>query len=296
MGFLKSLASVLLLCSLAACEKSIDFKLAETPAKLVVEASIENGEGPVVVLTNSFDFFSTINSQLLANAFVHDAEVFVSDGSKTHKLKEYKIPLGPETAFYYYATDSSSLETAVTGQQSGSYTLRIVSGSQEYTAATTIPNLTKGVDSIWWKQAPPTIDSSKVVVMIKAIDPPGYGDYIRYFTKKNDEPFFPGLNSVFDDLFVDGTSYEIPVEPGFDRNVDREEEDLFFTKGDVVTIKLSNIDRATYDFWRTMEFSYASIGNPFSSPTKVLGNISNGALGYFGGYASQYFTIAIPEQ
>jgi hypothetical protein len=104
--------------------------------------------------------------------------------------------------------------------------------------------------------------------MIKATDPPGYGDYIRYFTKKNDERFFPGLNSVFDDLFIDGTSYEIPVEPGFDRNVDREEEDLFFTKGDVVTIKLSNIDRATYDFWRTMEFSYASIGNPFSSLQK----------------------------
>jgi hypothetical protein len=296
MGFLKSLVPVLLLCSLAACEKSIDFKLAETPAKLVVEASIENGEGPVVVLTNSFDFFSTINPQLLANAFVHDAEVFVSDGSKTHKLKEYRIPLGPEAAFFYYATDSSSLETAVTGQQGSSYTLRIVNGGKEYTAATTIPNITKGVDSVWWKQAPPTIDSSKVVVMIKATDPPGYGDYIRYFTKKNDERFFPGLNSVFDDLFIDGTSYEIPVEPGFDRNVDREEEDLFFTKGDVVTIKLSNIDRATYDFWRTMEFSYASIGNPFSSPTKVLGNISNGALGYFGGYASQYFTIAIPEQ
>jgi hypothetical protein len=296
MGFLKSLMAVLLLCNLAACEKRIDFKLAETPAKLVVEASIENGEGPVVVLTNSFDFFSTINPQLLAGAFVRDAEVFVSDGIKTHKLKEYRIPIGPEANLYYYATDSSSLETAVIGQVNGSYTLRIVSGGKEYTATTTIPNLTKGVDSVWWKQAPPSIDSSKVVVMIKATDPPGYGDYIRYFTKKNDEPFFPGLNSVFDDLFIDGTSYEIPVEPGFDRNVDREEEDLFFTKGDVVTIKLSNIDRATYDFWRTTEFSYSSIGNPFSSPTKVLGNISNGALGYFGGYASQYFTIAIPEQ
>ncbi|MGB8193468.1 MAG: DUF4249 family protein, partial [Chitinophagaceae bacterium] len=53
-------------------------------------------------------------------------------------------------------------------------------------------------------------------------------------------------------------------------------------------------DKATFDFWRTMEFSYASIGNPFSSPTKVLGNVK-GALGYFGGYAVQYKTIIIPK-
>jgi hypothetical protein len=44
-----------------------------------------------------------------------------------------------------------------------------------------------------------------------------------------------------------------------------------------------------------MEFSYASVGNPFSTPTKVMSNISNGALGYFGGYASQYRTLIIPQ-
>ncbi len=44
-----------------------------------------------------------------------------------------------------------------------------------------------------------------------------------------------------------------------------------------------------------MEYSYQSIGNPFSSPTKVRGNISNGALGYFGGYAVQYIGITIPD-
>jgi hypothetical protein len=43
-----------------------------------------------------------------------------------------------------------------------------------------------------------------------------------------------------------------------------------------------------------MEFSYQSIGNPFSSPTKVLGNVK-GALGYFGGYAVQYKSLVIPK-
>ena len=80
-----------------------------------------------------------------------------------------------------------------------------------------------------------------------------------------------------------------------DRSFELKEGYTFFDKGDTVVFKLSNIDRSTFEFWRTMEFSYSSVGNPFSSPTKVLGNISNGALGYFGGYASQYRSIIIPR-
>lgn len=131
--------------------------------------------------------------------------------------------------------------------------------------------------------------------MIKATDPPGYGDYIRYYTKRNSEPFYPALNSVFDDQIIDGTSYEVEVERGVDRNKELEDDYSFFDRGDTVLFKLSNIDKATFDFWRTVEYSYSSIGNPFSSPTKVMGNISNGALGYFGGYASQFRSIIIPR-
>jgi Domain of unknown function (DUF4249) len=294
MRFLKSWLWVFILINLTACEKAVDFHLKDVPPKLVIEATIENDEAPRVILTNSFNYFSTINPQLLASAFVHDADVYVSNGSKTHKLKEYKVPVDLNYNLYYYSTDSSDLATAFVGELNSAYSLRIVSNGQEYTAQTTIPNITKVIDSVWWKPAP-TGDSSRVIVMVKATDPPGYGDYVRYYTKKNDEPFFPGLNSVYDDYFIDGTTYELQVEPGFDRNVKRTEEDLFFHRGDSVTLKLSNIDRATYDFWRTMEYSYQSIGNPFSTPIKVLGNISNGALGYFGGYASQYRSLVIPK-
>ncbi|MBL0131278.1 MAG: DUF4249 family protein [Chitinophagaceae bacterium] len=55
------------------------------------------------------------------------------------------------------------------------------------------------------------------------------------------------------------------------------------------------MDKATYDFWRTMEYTYSTVGNPFSSPTKVISNIKGGGLGYFGGYAAQFRTIIIPN-
>lgn len=277
------------------CEKNIDFNLKNSANKLVVEATIENGQPPVVILTKSVGYFSRISPEILSQSFVHGADVSISNGTLTHKLKEYAQSISPGINFYYYTIDSGNLSTAFTGQLNHAYTLHILSEGKDYTSSTTIPNITKRIDSMWWKQAPATTDTSKVIVMVKATDPPGYGDYVRYFTKRNSEPFYPGLNSVFDDLFIDGTTYELQVDPGVDRNVDRTDKERFFRRGDTVTLKLSNIDKATYDFWRTMEYSYASVGNPFSTPVKVLCNISGDALGYFGGYASQYRSIIIPH-
>jgi len=281
--------------ALGACEKKIDIKLKDEGAKLVVEASIENGEAPRVVLTRSIGYFSTITTSQVLNSFVHNASVFVSDGSRTHQLKEYTVPAAPGINLYYYSTDSAQLATAITGQLDHSYSLRIVSEGQTYTATTTIPKLGKRIDSLFWRPAPPQADSGRAVVLVRATDPPGYGDYIRYFTRVNSQPtYLPPVNSIFDDLFIDGTTYEVQIQPGIDRNIDSSEK-VFFLRGDTVRFKLSSIDKATFDFWRTWEFSYQSIGNPFSTPTKVLGNISNNALGYFGGYASQYRTVIIPR-
>lgn len=279
---------------LFSCEKKIDIKLQDSQPKLVVEATIENGEPPIVTLTNTVGYFSKISPQILAKSFVRNADVFVSNGTVTHKLKEYTRPLGGGFNFYYYSIDSSNLASAFTGQLNKQYSLRILAGGEEYTANTTIPNLTRRVDSLWWKPLPAREDSAKVAVVVKAYDPPGYGDYIRYMTNSNGGPFFSPGTSVYDDLFIDGTNYEVQIEPGYDRNSDSSDKH-FFRRGDTVTFKLSNIDKATYDFWRTWEYSYSSIGNPFSTPIKIIGNIKGNALGYFGGYATQYRTLIIPR-
>lgn len=280
---------------LIGCEKKVDFQLHDQPDKLVVEGIIENDQPPVIILSKSVGYFSKISADILNNSFVHGAEVFVSNGTQTHKLKEYSRSLGNNVSLFYYSIDSSNLSTAFLGQLNHPYSLKIVSEGKEYTATTTIPGLTKRIDSVWWKKPTVTSDSTKVIVMVRATDPPGFGDYIRYYTKTNREPFYPPFNSTFDDFFIDGTTYELQVDKGFDRNLSVDFDENFFRRGDTVGLKLSNIDKATFDFWRTMEFSYSSIGDPFSSPTKVLGNIKGDALGYFGGYASQYRTIIIPH-
>ena len=290
-----SLFILFLTAVLFSCEKAVDIKLDDVSPKIVVEATIENNTVPVVALSKSLGYFSAINPSILAGSFVHNAEVYVSNGTLTHKLKEYAVPAGNGYTFYYYSVDPANMATAFTGEFGKQYSLRIIAEGREYTATTGIPLLRKQIDSLYWKQAPAGNDSDQVVLMLKVTDPPGYGDYTRYFTKRNNEIYYAGLNSVFDDQIIDGTTYTVPVDRGTDQTEASYDDEAYFKKGDTVTLKLSNIDKATYDFWRTMEFSYASVGNPFSSPTKVLSNINGGALGYFGGYASQYRTIIIPK-
>ena len=289
---MKTVATLLLtILFLSSCEKNIDFNLKNADDVLVVDAQIENSVAPTVVLTKSLDYFSKISPEILLNSFVHNADVTISNGTLTHKLKEYTVPLGGGFAAYYYGIDPASPATSFIGEFNKQYTLNIKAEGKEYTSKTNIPLLTKFPDSLWFKRAPLNADTNKRVLMTRAKDPAGLGNYIRYFTKKNREDFLPGDNSVFDDAVIDGTTYEIQVDPGVDRNNRVSADSNFFRRGDTVILKLCNIDKATYTFWNTWEFAQQSIGNPFSQPNKVIGNINNGALGVFCGYAAWYKTI-----
>ena len=288
---MKNIFLLLTVIFFLSCEKNIDFNLKNADDVLVVDAQIENGQPPTVVLNKSFDYFSNITPAILANSFVRNADVTLSNGIVTHKLKEYTLPLGGGYIAYYYSIDSANLATAFVGQFNKQYSLLIKADGKEYTAKTTIPLLTKYPDSLWFKPAPLNPDTNKRVFVTKTTDPPGLGNYIRYFTKKNRGSFLPGENSVFDDAVLDGTTYEIQIDPGIDRNNRISADSNFFRRGDTVTLKLCNIDKPTYTFWNTWEFAQQSIGNPFAQPNKVIGNISNGALGAFCGYAVWYKTL-----
>jgi hypothetical protein len=279
--------------ALYSCEKNIDFNLKESAPVLTVDAEIENGRAPRVVLTKSFSYYQKIDASLLSTSFVRNAEVYISNGTLTHKLREYPYPIIPGVNAYYYSLDTASLSTAFLGELNKTYTLRIVAEGKEYNAVTSIPAQVNFPDSLWFKRAPQNPDTLKRVMVMRATDPPGRGNNVRYFTKRNSEPFLPGEN-VFDDQVIDGTTYEIQLPQGIDRNNRASEDSSFYVKADTVTLKFCAIDKASYTFWNTWEFAYQSIGNPFAQPNKVIGNISNGALGIFVGYGAGYRTLIVP--
>ena len=166
------LAAVLFcITCLFSCEKNINFKIKVIPDVLVVDAVIENNQSPIVVLSKSFDYFSKITPQSLDTLFVHDADIFISNGILTQKLREYSID---STGFhtYFYSVDTSNIPASFAGQFNTTYNLKIVVAGKEYTSTTTIPSLTKKIDSLWWKPAPFSTDTSEVIVMVRATDPP----------------------------------------------------------------------------------------------------------------------------
>ena len=282
---------------LSSCEKNITIQLDPSSTDLVVDASIENGKYPVVILSRSLAYFSRLDPNALTESFVHGARVIISDGAFNYQLQEYSSKDDSTgILLYYYTFRDSYSGPKFKGKLNTSYSLEVHISGQTYTATTTIPGLNKVIDSLWWLPAPLVQDSGLVNVKARVIDPPGLGNYTRYFTQVDNGPFYPGLNSVFDDQITDGTRYTVTVDKGVNRNASIDINNYsFFDHGDSVTVKLTNIDKATYDFWRTMEYNYQSVGNPFSTPTTVLSNISNGALGYFGGYAAQYVSLSIPQ-
>jgi hypothetical protein len=290
---MKKWMMMLSLAAFYSCEKNIDFNLIESEPVLTVDAQIENNKAPMVILTKSFSYYEKIDAVLLASSFVRNAEVYISNGTLTHRLKEYSYFIAPGISAYYYSIDSSNLATAFEGELNKTYQLRIIAAGKEYNAVTDIPATLNYPDSIWFKQAPQNPDINKRVLYIRTTDPAGRGNYVRYFTKKNSEAFLPGEN-VFDDQVIDGTTYLVQLPPGINRNNPVKADSNFYKRGDTVTLKFCAINKASYNFWNTWEFAYQSIGNPFAQPNKVLSNISNGALGVFIGYGAKYLTVTAP--
>ncbi len=278
------------------CEKDTHIQLHEANQNLVIEATIEDGGAPRVVLSQSVNYFSTIDATILKKLFVHDAQISVIDSISQHSisLTEKEVDTLAGNKYYYYEPEDNK---SFTGKRGHTYKLRIQTEGKAFEATTTIPRNGFFLDSIWWtsatKEGKP--DSSKAFLIARIYDPPHLGNYARYFTKRNNSPFYPGLASVADDAITNGKIFDFQISPGISKNAPIEPDQYgYFEPGDTVTLKFCNIDENTYRFWSTWEYAWSNNSNPFATPTTVEGNIP-GALGYWGGYAVQYKKIIIPK-
>lgn len=276
------------------CERDANIRVHQTKQDLVVEGIIEKGKAPRVIITHSLNFFSAIDASLLDSLFVHHAQITVSNNRGSVRLVEKKVDTLFDIPYYYYEPEHSR---DFIGRAGGTYTLHIEAEGQTLNAVTTIPSGGFYLDSIWWipgrKESKP--DSSKAYLMARIFDPPRLGDYARYYTKCNSEPFYPGIASVAEDDVTNGKVFDFRLSRGVNKNMEIDLNDFgYFEPGDTVTLKFCNIDEVTYRFWSTWEYAWSNSSNPFASPTQVQGNIP-GALGYWGGYNAQYKSLIIPK-
>ena len=270
---------------LSSCEKTVSFQLnnAETK-KLVVDGQIETGKTPIVFLTNAIGVTEPLNFNIVISSIARGAIVEVSDANRTIQLIEIN------NAYQVAPQDSSFV--GVPGQV---YKLKIQYLGKVYEASTKIP-IVKSLDSMWAVKRPITTgaDSNEVTIFARYTDPDTLGNFVRYFTKRNQEPFFTARNSVYSDEIINGTSFDVRLERGYDKINDTSTNTFSnFIIGDTIQVKWCAIEKSVYNFWNTLEFSTNSVGNPFSSPSAIMSNISNGALGVWAGYGSSFKTIIV---
>jgi hypothetical protein len=290
------LTLAVLIISLGACEKEVHINLKSSAPRMVVQGSIETDGPPIIVLTSSVGFFSKIDLSTLENSFIHGADIKVSDGTKTVTLKEYSSDTGTAFKYYFYTLDTALLSAPMLGENGQTYTLTITHGGVTYRSVTKIP-IPQGVDSMWFGipefADDNTLDSARQL-FINYKDPDSAGDYVRYFTQRGNDAFYPSGN--FSDEPVNGkliTSIGLAggyVNDGTDREMDSL---IYFFPGESVTLKWCAVDKGVYTFWNTLDFAKNAVGNPFSSPINPVSNISNGALGVWAGYGAYYKTLVV---
>ena len=272
---------------LVGCEREITIDLPQAEDKLVVEGRMEEGLPPLVLLSRNVSFYGANLFENPDSLYVRNASITVSNGDETIALIPFEIDTLGQTAVIY------SNPFGFVGERSKTYTLNIQAEGQTLSAVTSIPDMVD-LDTIWFEDA--TIPDNDTIVRAFTFitDPDTLGNYYRYFTSQNGDPFLPGLASTFDDAFVNGTRFQTPFDRGENRfnDIDFDIYGYFF-KGDTVVLKLTQINQDHYNFWRTVEDD-AATGGPFSTFTIVDGNIEGG-LGVWGGYAVSLDTLIIPE-
>ncbi len=282
--------TAVVITAISACTENLDVKLPNSDKKIVIEGVIENGKVAEVIITRTIPLFSTISGTTATDFYVLDAKVYVSNGIITDTLS-----LAIDSSSSLGVVYKGSTILGVSGQN---YSLNVVAADGAiYKATTSIP-YPVALDSVWWKAQPP--EDTLGFANAHLTDPSGLGNNYRWYAKRptKDRRYIAPYGATFDDKFINGKSFEFAYTKGYDPTDntnsalnDTDTERNYYRKSDTIYIKFCAIDRASKDFYTTFEAALSSNGNPFASPTTILGNIDNGALGSWSGMGAYYDTI-----
>lgn len=274
---------IILLITLIGCEDSSIYDATIYESKLVIDGWIEQGDFPKVILTKSSSYFTSVDSAAIRRLVVTTAKVTVSDGV-TEEVLTLKRDGNYFPPFIYSGTK-------LKGVVGGSYKLTVEVGGEQYTATTTIPE-TVSINELWYEN----VSGKDTVGYIygRFTDDPSTDNYYRIFTRREgkDKRFIPVYLSAIGDQSFNGKTFTFSLLRGPD-SFTNIQDDLYFEEGDTVSIKFCTMDKAHFDFWRTLERELYLVGNPFSSSgNEVISNIDNKkALGIWGGYGVKQYRM-----
>ena len=271
---------VFLATMLTSCDEN---HLAVTQPQLVVEGWIEDGGYPVVIVTSSIPISEEyMPAETLSDYIVRWATVTVYCGEDSAVLTgKYDKGYFPP---YIYTT------SRMKGEQGKNYSLKVEYKNMVATATTTIP---PRPDVMRFRLE--KCEDSDIMYQVKVVftDNKEEKNYYQLFSKvgaENKQYLASYLGSIDDDVLGDTT--EVAVYRGHEM-LSTMDYTPYFRPNDTISVKLSQIDEASFHFWDDYIKILSLSSNPFMAPQRSIRyNIVNG-FGYWCGMNSvkDYFVI-----
>ncbi len=273
---------VLGLAVIAGCGFDPEFDLPEKEDKIVVDGWIENSDQATVFLTANASYFSSIDSASWRDIVLSRAKVTLDDGDQSEVLI-----LRKDTRYfppYYYAGNE------IFGEPGKTYTITAEYGGKIVRSQTTIPEPVS-IDTCYFELLEET--DTVGLIVIEFSDPPDEKNYYRIFTMRQglDERYISTFIMAIDDQYFPGSKISLTLLRAPESQL-YSKEDSYFRIGETILVKLSSMDKASYDFWSSLQDEILNSSHPFaSSLSEIHSNIEGDGLGIWSGYGSSVDTI-----
>lgn len=250
---------------LFSCEQEVELKLKNSEPKVFIEGFVRTDS-----LYQRISIKKTIDFQK-SNEYpgINDAIVILSDEAGRIDTME-----NIENGIF-------RTRNPFEGIPSRNYYLKILAEGKTYEAKAFLPPVVAFDTVIYEYVSNTNIVREPGYYLISIGKEPVGVNYYRVLCFKNDS-LFNGIGDYFisDDILVEGNTIYNALPFKFD-------------KGDTAKVELWNIDQPTFYYYISL-IKQLFGGGPFAPPAdNVKGNISNGALGYFGGCGVYNYTLVI---
>jgi hypothetical protein len=256
---------------LPSCQKVISVDLNDANPQMVTEAIVTDQPGPyTVTLTKSGDYFTP------SLYFPPVTHAFVTIGDDLGLIDTLR-----ETAGGVYRT------SVLHGGPGRTYYLRVIAEGKEYDALSTMPPRVN-IDTLVALHTRESDGDQVYNLYVIFKDPPAPGNYYRMNLRVN-VPISPDS--------IDGRRYHLYTDKLTNGNeaAVRIRMRNHFQPGDSVWVDLLSIDKASYDYFNTLNNILTSDRSPTSlAPANPNTNLTNGGLGYFAAFSVDSKIIVLP--
>jgi len=267
---------------LNSCTEKIDVKLDESYTRLIVEGNLTTDTMEhVFMLSKTSDYFSNE-----PNPKVTGATVRITDEKGNSVLLEEKEEGIYKTPEDYFGIPNNRYDLRIDLQEE-------IGGFSTYEGSSFLPPVNP-IDSIGMEFNSRFGEDGFWIVKLYATDPAGVENFYKFNIYRNGILMTDSLDKVsfVDDRLFDG-NFTFGIGVNYFNNSYENEQ---FQIGDTVVMQMGGITKEQYTYMSNVSeatgYQNPLFGGP---PANPIGNIDNGAFGYFATYSTTYSSMILTE-